>query len=258
MIDAKLSSSKTMSAASLATSVPRIPMARPTWACLRAGASLTPSPVMATTSPVPSRPPSCWYACTITCLWIGETRAKTQVFVTQVCQNSMIAVSCSCSKKSSPLGIILSIWDPVTAVNLSFSSGAIPSRRAMALAVSGWSPVTMITRTPAWWAAVTASRTPSLGGSSIPMSPQKLSPVLRSKFRLSSLLPSKACPAGSWTVLVAKHSTRRPSDISSWSMVSNFLLCCGVISSAPHLAHKSSTRSGAPFTITLYGRLSAL
>ena len=48
-MEAKSSSVSTMSAASLATSVPVMPMATPMSACLRAGASLTPSPVMATT-----------------------------------------------------------------------------------------------------------------------------------------------------------------------------------------------------------------
>ena len=48
MIKAKLSSSSTISAASSATSVPLIPMATPTSACLREGASFTPSPVIAT------------------------------------------------------------------------------------------------------------------------------------------------------------------------------------------------------------------
>ncbi len=50
-MDAKLSSSKTRDAASRATSVPRPPIAMPTCAALSAGASLTPSPVMATISP---------------------------------------------------------------------------------------------------------------------------------------------------------------------------------------------------------------
>src|SRR3954466_377607 len=45
---AKLSSASTMSAASLDTSVPVMPMAMPMSAVFRAGASLTPSPVMAT------------------------------------------------------------------------------------------------------------------------------------------------------------------------------------------------------------------
>src|SRR5205809_4172821 len=47
-IDAKLSSVRTMSALSLATSVPVIPIATPRLDRFRAGASFTPSPVMAT------------------------------------------------------------------------------------------------------------------------------------------------------------------------------------------------------------------
>ena len=50
-IVAKLSSASTMSDASFVTSVPVIPMAMPISACFSAGASLTPSPVMATISP---------------------------------------------------------------------------------------------------------------------------------------------------------------------------------------------------------------
>ena len=46
---AKLSSVSVMSAAPLATSVPVMPMAQPMSAALSAGASFTPSPVMATT-----------------------------------------------------------------------------------------------------------------------------------------------------------------------------------------------------------------
>ena len=49
---AKLSSSSTMSAASLATSVPVSPIAIPMCALFSAGASLTPSPVTATTCPL--------------------------------------------------------------------------------------------------------------------------------------------------------------------------------------------------------------
>lgn len=48
--DVKLSSVRIMSDASLATSVPAIPMANPTSAFFSAGASLVPSPVTATTS----------------------------------------------------------------------------------------------------------------------------------------------------------------------------------------------------------------
>ena len=50
-MDEKSSSSNTRDAASRATSVPRPPIAMPMWAALSAGASFTPSPVIATTSP---------------------------------------------------------------------------------------------------------------------------------------------------------------------------------------------------------------
>ena len=51
-IDAKLSSVSVMAAASLVTSVPVMPIAMPMSAFFSAGASLTPSPVIATTWPV--------------------------------------------------------------------------------------------------------------------------------------------------------------------------------------------------------------
>ena len=70
-IDEKSSSSSTSAAASRATSVPRPPMAMPMWAALRAGASLTPSPVMATTSRLALS------AFTIRSFCSGTTRAKT-------------------------------------------------------------------------------------------------------------------------------------------------------------------------------------
>ena len=68
---AKLSSVRTMSAVCLATSVPVIPMAMPMFARLSAGASFTPSPVIATTW---SRALS---ASTMRVLCCGETRQHT-------------------------------------------------------------------------------------------------------------------------------------------------------------------------------------
>jgi len=50
IVEAKLSSSNTMSEAFLATSVPVIPIEKPTSAFFKAGASLVPSPVTATTA----------------------------------------------------------------------------------------------------------------------------------------------------------------------------------------------------------------
>ncbi len=58
-----------MSAASFATSVPVMPIAMPMSAALSAGASFTPSPVIATTSP------SEWRARTMASLCSGLTRA---------------------------------------------------------------------------------------------------------------------------------------------------------------------------------------
>ena len=51
-IEEKSSSNNTNAADSLATSVPLSPIAIPIWADFKAGASLTPSPVIATTSPL--------------------------------------------------------------------------------------------------------------------------------------------------------------------------------------------------------------
>ena len=69
MMVAKLSSARTISAACLATSVPATPMATPMSAAFNAGASFTPSPVIATTAPVR------FSARTICSLCSGLTRA---------------------------------------------------------------------------------------------------------------------------------------------------------------------------------------
>ena len=58
-----------MALASLATSVPATPMATPMSACRNAGASLTPSPVMATISP------RAWSAVTMWSFCSGATLA---------------------------------------------------------------------------------------------------------------------------------------------------------------------------------------
>ena len=66
---AKLSSVSTRSAASFDTSVPVMPMATPMSADLSAGASFTPSPVIATISPLLCK------ALTMRSLCFGLTRA---------------------------------------------------------------------------------------------------------------------------------------------------------------------------------------
>ena len=69
MIVAKLSSDRIMSAASLDTSVPVIPIATPMSAFFNAGASFTPSPVIETILPL-----RC-HASTIRILFSGDTLA---------------------------------------------------------------------------------------------------------------------------------------------------------------------------------------
>ena len=69
MMVAKLSSVSIMAAASLETSVPVMPIATPMSAFLRAGASLTPSPVMAVMDP------RLCHASTMRILFSGETLA---------------------------------------------------------------------------------------------------------------------------------------------------------------------------------------
>ena len=64
----KSSSASTMSAASFATSVPLRPIATPMSAALSAGASFTPSPVIAVTQPIACS------ARTIASLWRGVVR----------------------------------------------------------------------------------------------------------------------------------------------------------------------------------------
>jgi len=71
MMEAKLSSRRTISHAPLATSVPVIPIAKPTSALVKAGASLVPSPVTATT------PSESWTPMTRILLSSGEDLAKT-------------------------------------------------------------------------------------------------------------------------------------------------------------------------------------
>ncbi|MDT4839277.1 hypothetical protein FQZ97_730630 [compost metagenome] len=105
-----MSSARIISAASLVTSVPLIPMATPISAFFSAGASFTPSPVIATICLC------AWMAFTRRSLCSGLARAKTSTFCT---------VSCSAAS------FISSISAPVTAVLPS----PIPSILAIAAAV---------------------------------------------------------------------------------------------------------------------------
>ena len=122
---AKLSSVKIISAASLATSVPHFPMAHPISAFFSAGASFTPSPVIATICPC-----AC-HALTILTLCSGETLAYTLIFSTLLVSSS---------------SLIFARSEPVIA---SCPSSNIPNSLAIAIAVDLWSPVIITVFIPA-------------------------------------------------------------------------------------------------------------
>lgn len=73
-IEEKSSFRRIISAASLVTSEPEIPIEIPISPCLMAGLSFTPSPV------TPTIAPSLWLAFTINSFWAGVVLAKTICF----------------------------------------------------------------------------------------------------------------------------------------------------------------------------------
>ena len=148
---AKLSSASTISATFLVTSVPVTPMPTPMSAAFTAGASFTPSPVMAVTQP------RCCQARTMRALCWGCTRAYTEN---------------SGALRRSSSSLMASSAAPVTTCPALLTS---PSVRPMAAAVSGWSPVIITVRMPADRQARTAPGTWGRTGSSMPTSPRNTS-----------------------------------------------------------------------------------
>ncbi len=123
-IDAKSSSRRTSDEASRATSVPLFPIAMPMSAALSAGASLTPSPVIATISLFAFR------AWTMRSFWSGTTRAKIFTF-------SIFSASSASLRPCNSLPSIIS------------QSSERPIWCPMLRAVAGKSPVIIITLMPA-------------------------------------------------------------------------------------------------------------
>ena len=152
-------------------------MAMPMSAALIAGASLTPSPVMATTSPFLRR------VSTISTLCSGATRPTTPIL--------SMRSSRSCSEsaaKSAPR----------------IASPGMSSCFAIAAPVTMSSPVTMRTRMFAFWAFLTASLDSARGGSIIPTIEVIWRPVIS-----ESRSPSGSNSAGSIS-RVAATITRSP------------------------------------------------
>ena len=174
---AKLSSVRIIVAASLETSVPVIPMAIPMSAFLSAGASFTPSPVIATMSS------SDLSVSTSRTLSSGVTRAITPISSIWAGASSSLMAAHSAPVIARP---------------------SMPSFPAIAAAVTAWSPVIMRTWIPADFALAIAAFACGRGGSTIPTSASSVSPSTsgsRSAF-LSNVPGSKS--------LRAVASTRRP------------------------------------------------
>mmetsp|Transcript_7963 Transcript_7963/g.49175 ORF Transcript_7963/g.49175 Transcript_7963/m.49175 type:complete len:249 (+) Transcript_7963:1120-1866(+) len=154
----KLSSARIMSLASLATSVPDIPIATPMSANFSAGASFTPSPVMATT------PPQFLSIRTMSCLCLGSALENT-------------------SPPWPDRRLIWSFMDILTnsehvtdLVSTSWSLSNMPMFFATASAVFLLSPVIIITRIPADLHSIMLFETSGRGGSLMPTNPTKVKP----------------------------------------------------------------------------------
>ena len=220
---AKSSSVSTMSAASLATSVPPRPIATPMLACRNAGASLTPSPVIATTCPLACRASTRRNFCS------GETRAKTLASSTRSGNSSALnAASCA----------------PVITDRCPGAPGtSTPTDSAIALAVPGWSPVIIFTAIPAEWQAATAGAAASRGGSSMACRPVNVIDP--------DICASVKCDGSAGTA-TPQASTRRPSAASASAAATAAARSTrrSVPSASICRSHSSSMRSTEPLTST--------
>mmetsp|Transcript_11570 Transcript_11570/g.30725 ORF Transcript_11570/g.30725 Transcript_11570/m.30725 type:complete len:301 (-) Transcript_11570:1607-2509(-) len=197
-IVAKLSSASTMSAACLETSVPAIPIAMPMAACWRAGASLTPSPVIAATSP---KPCSCLMS---RCLSCGSARQKTRLRVSSSCS----CCSSGSEKKDDPSKTSCAPPSPSSSSAAADSSRMLTSR-AMALAVAAESPVIMMTRMPASRQRRIDVATSGRAGSLMPTMPRKTRPCSTSTKRCGSESSPPAGPRSSADCTLASAPSRR-------------------------------------------------
>ena len=130
-----------------------MPIAIPTSAFLRAGASFMPSPVTATTLP------NSLSNLTTRIFTVGVLRAITQI-------SGSFSLSCA--------SVISSISLASRAILPAVIS---PSSSAMATAVMILSPVRIFTPTPALWQDLTASETSARSGSEIATKPSKTIPL---------------------------------------------------------------------------------
>mmetsp|Transcript_43407 Transcript_43407/g.88795 ORF Transcript_43407/g.88795 Transcript_43407/m.88795 type:complete len:208 (+) Transcript_43407:935-1558(+) len=184
----KLSSASTIFAAPCATEVP-LPMATPMSAALSAGASLTPSPVIAAVCPGPPSSLGTWRSWTMSFLWMGSVREKREAVHTASAFSAGDMFENSLPVKDLPVR--------------SSPCSKMPIMRQMVSAVLGLSPVMTMTRMPASLHCRIESFTSSLGGSRMPVSPMKVRSLSTSSNFLGSesrgsftgiFLSRMACP----------------------------------------------------------------
>ncbi len=207
-----------MVAASRATSVPDAPMATPMSARRRAGASFTPSPVIATTWPS-ARSDSAMRS-----LVSGELRA--------------ITASRWSARRASRAGSVRASTCVPVATPCSGSTG-MPTCRAMAAAVRPLSPVTTSTRTPAWRHRSTAAAAEARGGSTSPTTPTR-----RSSRSASMRSPGNGSSG-------PRHRSATASTLSPfWAICSTAARAPWMSSSGPQ---RGKMASGAPLAVTVTG-----
>mmetsp|Transcript_35390 Transcript_35390/g.77921 ORF Transcript_35390/g.77921 Transcript_35390/m.77921 type:complete len:312 (-) Transcript_35390:928-1863(-) len=204
-MELNLSSRMTMSAAPCATLVPVMPIASPTSAAFRAGASLVPSPVTPTTSPPSGREAShssLYPGSSRSLSFSHDTPSLPSIFASHSTLPSGMAypfrrvtrrylssgeeraMTCRLgSIASTSLGVIPRNLGPSTAVPCSVR---MPHCLAMAMAVAMLSPVTMRTVTPAACATRTASFTSDRRGSMMPTMQSSVSSKLSGGFTAQS------------------------------------------------------------------------
>ena len=164
-----------MSAAAFVTAVPVMPMAMPMSAFLMAGASFTPSPVIATMWPCSRRTSTRW-----TLSW-GETRPMTPMPST-----SRSTASWSSASNSAPV----------------MALPGMPSCVATTAPVTAASPVIMRTWTPAPWASAMAAFAAGRGGSVMPTSARSVRPSIA--FRRSAFGSNVAASKSFWPVAMRR------------------------------------------------------
>lgn len=225
-IEAKLSSVRTMSAASLATSLPFMPMAMPTSDFLSAGESLTPSPVM--TQNARRRCMASTMRTFVDGLHLASTSGSLSMASTCALLRASNALACmmACGSMGAPAA----------------AGGRMPTSRAMAVAVLTWSPVSMCTVMPARWHLSTAGALSTRGGSYRPTRPTKSRPASAvSRFDRSNAVATR----------LATHSTRSPSaaSVSAMAEISRCL--------APVIWRSGRIASTAPLVYAVRRPLSA-